>query len=122
MKLAGQLILTAAMATLAFSAKKSTDDTSNPLYKVSPVSTVADPSGKPAPPAGFVHPGILVNRAQLDEIKKRVAAGKDPQKTAFEALKVQQARRARLHAAFPRHRRVRFILQARSRLQGRAGR
>jgi hypothetical protein len=81
------LAIPIAAATLAFSAKKATDDTSNPLYKDSPVSLVADPSGKPAPPAGFVHPGILVNRAQLDEIKKRVVSGKEPQKTAFEALK-----------------------------------
>jgi hypothetical protein len=68
-------------------AKKPTDDTSNPAYKNVAVSTEADHSGKPAKPAGFVHPGVLVNRAQLAEIKKRVAAGKGPQKTAFEALK-----------------------------------
>lgn len=74
----------------AFSAKKPTDDTSNPLYKDTPVSTAADPSGVPAKSAGFAHPGILVNRAQLDEMKKRVAAGKEPQKSAFEALKADK--------------------------------
>jgi alginate lyase len=62
-------------------------DTSNPAYKDAPVSTAADTSGKPAPPAGFIHPGVLVNKAQLDEIKKRVAKGTEPQKTAFAALK-----------------------------------
>jgi len=67
--------------------KQAGDDTSNPAYKSAPVSTDADPSGKPAKPAGFVHPGVLVNRAQLDEIKKRVAAGTEPQKAAFAALK-----------------------------------
>jgi hypothetical protein len=35
----------------------------------------------------FHHPGVLVNRAQLDLIKKRVAAGIEPQKTAFEVMK-----------------------------------
>jgi len=67
--------------------KKSNADTSNPAYKDAPVSTAADLSGKPAPGAGFVHPGVLVNKAQLDEIKKRVAKGTEPQKSAFEALK-----------------------------------
>src|SRR4051812_16570280 len=36
--------------------------------------------------AGFVHPGVLVNRAQLDLIKQRVRDGAEPQKTAFAAL------------------------------------
>jgi hypothetical protein len=34
----------------------------------------------------FRHPGILVNRAQLDLIKDRVAKNVEPQKTAFDAL------------------------------------
>jgi hypothetical protein len=70
--------------------KKSTEDTANPAYANPPVSTAADLSGKPAPPAGFVHPGVLVNRAQLNEIKKRIAAGTEPQKTAFAALKADK--------------------------------
>src|SRR5437763_1870731 len=37
--------------------------------------------------AGFYHPGILVNRAQLDFIKAKVAAGAQPWKAAFEAAK-----------------------------------
>src|SRR4051794_11559251 len=44
-----------------------------------------------APPAksssGFYHPGVLVNRAQLDFIKAKVAAGAEPWKSAFEAAK-----------------------------------
>ncbi len=67
--------------------KKPGTDTSNPAYSAVTVTLTADPSGKPAKSAGFVHPGVLVNRAQLDEIKKRVAAGTEPQKTAFDALK-----------------------------------
>lgn len=59
----------------------------NPAYATVSVVTNADTSGKPAKPAGFIHPGVLVNSAQLDEIKKRVAAGTEPQKTAFEKLK-----------------------------------
>jgi hypothetical protein len=34
----------------------------------------------------FKHPGILLNRAQLDLIKQRVKDGVEPQKTAFDAL------------------------------------
>ncbi len=85
-----------AMVSLAWSqapkkgGKQAGDDTSNPAYKVAAVSTAADTSGKPAPAAGFVHPGVLLNRAQLDEIRKRVAAGTAPQKAAFEALKANK--------------------------------
>lgn len=37
-------------------------------------------------PAGFRHPGVLVNRAQLDLIKQRVSDGAEPQKSAFAAV------------------------------------
>jgi hypothetical protein len=40
--------------------------------------------------AGFHHPGILVNRAQLDFIKTKVAAGAEPWKSAFEAAKASE--------------------------------
>jgi hypothetical protein len=64
---------------LAMSAKKQGDDTSNPLYKETQVVMAVNNTSKPAKPAGFVHPGVLVNRAQLDEIKRRVSAGIEPQ-------------------------------------------
>jgi hypothetical protein len=78
------------MALALLAAKKPTDDTTNPAYKKVAISTEADPSGKPAKPAGFIHPGVLVNKAQLAEIKKRVAKGSEPQKSAFEALKASK--------------------------------
>jgi hypothetical protein len=37
--------------------------------------------------AGFYHPGVLVNRAQLDFVKSKVAAGAEPWRSAFEAAK-----------------------------------
>src|SRR5947209_20556456 len=74
----------------AFAAKKPGDDTSNRAYKDVNIVVTADSSGKPAKSAGFVNPGVLVNRAQLDEIKRRVAAGVEPQKSAFEALKASK--------------------------------
>ena len=78
-------------AACLFAAKKQGDDTSNPAYKDVPgVNLEADKSGKPAKSAGFVHPGILVNKAQLDEVKRRVKAGIEPQKSAFEALKTSK--------------------------------
>ena len=58
----------------------------NPAYADVKLATSPDLSGKPAPSAGFIHPGILVNRAQLDEIKRRVAAGVEPLASAFKAL------------------------------------
>jgi hypothetical protein len=79
------VVLVALLA--AIGAKKPTDDTGNPAYSSTAVALTADNSGKPAKPAGFIHPGVLVNRAQLDELKKRVAAGIEPQKSAVEKLK-----------------------------------
>jgi len=68
--------------------KKTREDTSNPAYANLPgISTAAIPGDTPAPStAGFIHPGILVNAAQLDEIHRRVAANIEPQKTAFESM------------------------------------
>src|SRR4051812_31136953 len=40
--------------------------------------------------AGFYHPGVLVNRAQLELIKQKVAAGAEPWKSAFEAAKASE--------------------------------
>jgi hypothetical protein len=48
---------------------------------LAPASAKTDTSSVP-----FRHPGILLNRAQLDLIKQRVAGGIEPQKTAFEVL------------------------------------
>jgi hypothetical protein len=59
----------------------------NPAYAAVQIVTTADPSGLSAKSAGFIHPGVLVNRAQLDEIKRRGTAGIEPQKTAFAAMK-----------------------------------
>src|SRR3954470_12727139 len=51
-----------------------------------PASFAAEPTPTKSA-AGFYHPGVLVNRAQLDLIKAKVAAGAEPWKTAFEATK-----------------------------------
>jgi Alginate lyase len=74
-----------AASTLAL-AKDPAADTSNPAYAKTPVDTSSNTTGKPAKPAGFVHPGIIVNQPQLSEIKKRIAAGTQPQKAAFDAI------------------------------------
>src|SRR4051812_20643079 len=43
---------------------------------------------EPKPNAkGFYHPGVLVNRAQLDFIKNKIATGAEPWKSAFEPAK-----------------------------------
>ncbi len=80
----------AALCLAAYAAKKPGEDTTNPAYANVNVPVTPNTTGKPAKPAGFVHPGALVNRAQLDEIKRRVAAGIEPQKSAFEALKASK--------------------------------
>src|SRR5580658_8720453 len=48
---------------------------------------VAPPTGTIMSSAGFYHPGVLVNRAQLDFVKGKVAAGIEPWKSAFDAAK-----------------------------------
>lgn len=63
------------------------DEEKNPYYADRVLNTLPDLSGKPAKDAGFHHPGILVNQLQLEELKKRVADGVEPQKSAFAALK-----------------------------------
>src|ERR1039458_5767105 len=45
------------------------------------------PSGVTKSSVGFYHPGVLVNRPQLDFIRSKVAAGIEPWKSAFEAAK-----------------------------------
>lgn len=45
----------------------------------------AEPTTKSS--SGFHHPGVLVNRAQLDLIKAKVAEGAQPWKSAYEAAK-----------------------------------
>src|SRR2546423_836873 len=37
--------------------------------------------------AGFYHPGVLVNRAQLEFIRSKIAAGAEPWKSALQAAK-----------------------------------
>src|SRR5258708_9461414 len=81
------VVLGVTLSWVASSAKKPTDDTSNPAYASTPVVIAADNSGKPAKPAGFVHPGVLLNRDQLNEIIRRVVSGIEPQKSAFEPFK-----------------------------------
>jgi len=87
MRVRGNGLVLAVAACGLLSAKKPNEDTSNPAYRVPAVSTAPDKSGRPAPPAGFIHPGILVNRAQLNEIKRRVAARIEPQASAFDQLR-----------------------------------
>ena len=57
------------------------------LFADTGMAQTALPPGTIKSAAGFYHPGILVNRAQLDFIKGKVAAGVEPWKSAFEAAK-----------------------------------
>jgi hypothetical protein len=48
------------------------------------VGSVSQQAG--AAPAAFVHPGVLVSRAQLDYIRSRVNSGAQPQTQAYQAM------------------------------------
>lgn len=66
-----------------------------PLLVALTTALIATPSAtsqaaEPPEPAGqlaFVHPGVLVDRAQLDFTRQRVQAGAQPQKAAYDAMK-----------------------------------
>lgn len=62
------------------------------VVSLSAVSALAaaEQGGVLNPSSGFRHPGVLVNRAQLDLIKKRVAEGVEPQKSACEQAKASE--------------------------------
>jgi hypothetical protein len=45
------------------------------------------PTGKAT---GFYHPGVLINRTQLELVRGKVAAGAEPWKTAFETAKASE--------------------------------
>jgi hypothetical protein len=62
------------------------DEEMNPVYKATAVSVAASKDMGSAKSSGFNHPGVLVNQAQLLELKRRVASGVEPQKTAFQAM------------------------------------
>ena len=40
-----------------------------------------------AAPAAFTHPGVLLDRAQLDHMRQQVQAGAQPQKAAYDAMR-----------------------------------
>ena len=55
------------------------------------VDGASGPSGDGAPPTnGFRHPGILVNRDQLDFVKAKVTASASPWKAAFDAARASK--------------------------------
>ncbi|MCX6142509.1 MAG: DUF1080 domain-containing protein [Ignavibacteriales bacterium] len=62
------------------------DEEMNPAYKETTVNITASKNIGSAKSSGFTHPGVLVNQALLVELKRRVASGVEPQKTAFEAM------------------------------------
>ncbi|HWB38324.1 MAG TPA: ricin-type beta-trefoil lectin domain protein, partial [Rugosimonospora sp.] len=53
-----------------------------------PPTTTAPTTTPPSSPSGngFVHPGVLVSRAQLDFVKGRVAAGAQPWASAYQQM------------------------------------
>lgn len=52
-----------------------------------PATAAAAPRPSSVAPATFHHPGVLVNQAQMDYVKKQVAAGAQPWTAAFNAAK-----------------------------------
>ena len=61
----------------------------NPAAPTAQASQVppAGPLNLPPIPEKFVHPGLLNNMEELQSIKKKIAAGEEPWKSAFEAMK-----------------------------------
>ena len=59
----------------------------NPAYADTVLNLEENKSGVPSSSSRFVHPGVLINKDQLKEIKKRVNNGIDPQYSAYDVLK-----------------------------------
>jgi alginate lyase len=53
------------------------------------LSSLAVPAtaAPPAAPAAFTHPGVLLDRAQLDRMRQQVQSGAQPQKAAYDAMR-----------------------------------
>jgi len=82
------LVADDAKKTKGKSVESTYSEESNTAYAATAVQLTADSGQEPAKSAGFAHPGILLNLAQLNEIKNRVANGVEPQKSAFEKMKI----------------------------------
>jgi hypothetical protein len=50
-------------------------------------SQAVEPRDRAASVAAFTHPGVLVDKAQLDFVRQQVQAGAQPQKAAYDAMK-----------------------------------
>ena len=61
------------------------DEPDQPLADEPPVASESVDAA-----AVFAHPGVLVNRAQLDFVKAKVQAGAQPWKTAFDRMKASE--------------------------------
>lgn len=66
------------------------DGEKNPAYANVTVNLKNETSIKPVSASVFKHPGVLVNQEQLNEIKRRINVGIEPQKSAFEILKTSK--------------------------------
>jgi hypothetical protein len=70
-------------------------DTAAPADAAAPTDNAAAPVDRnaadwPAATGMFRHPGVLVNRAQLEFIRDKVAAGAEPWKSAFEKARASE--------------------------------
>ena len=64
-----------------------TTTTAAPTTTTAPPTTTTTVAPAPVPsPGGFVHPGVLVGRADLDFVRAKVAAGQQPWKAAFDKV------------------------------------
>ena len=79
------------------------------VWKVPAVARGAAATGANS---GFHHPGVLVNRDQLDFVKGRIAVSRSPGEPLSEP-RSKCVRRARLHTASPRDGGVRLAFQSR---------
>jgi hypothetical protein len=67
-------------------AQESASDTDSRFDLTMSADLLTTPASPAPGPAGFVHPGVAVGRAQLDFVKAKVAAGAEPWKSAVDKM------------------------------------
>lgn len=79
-------------ATAVDGRESAVEDTAIEETAVEDVGTEPDaaPLADVGPKDGFIHPGILVQKKQLDFVKAKIAAGAEPWKSAFAAAKASR--------------------------------
>ena len=78
---------TTSTTTTTTVAPTTTSTTTTTVAPTTTTTTTTQPTAPPQEGVGFQHPGVLVDRTQLEEIKANVTAGREPWASAFDKVR-----------------------------------